>query len=93
MRGTKTISVPTSQLKEMGQVARQENRTLSELIRETFRCYQEREPLPTTLAEALGWVRESDKRQCVSLTRREIDAEISAVPRQQARKLGRKPVR
>lgn len=76
----------------MEQVARRENRTLSELVRETFRCYQERESLPTSLAEALGWVREDAKRKGVRLTQREINAEIAAVRRQQAKEKRKQPV-
>jgi Arc/MetJ-type ribon-helix-helix transcriptional regulator len=88
MRTTKTISVslPPRQLKEMEQVVRRENRTLSELVRESFRRYQQPAPLPTTLAEALGSVREDAKRKGVNLTQREINAEIAAVRWQQARK-------
>ncbi len=87
MRTTKTISVslPPKQLKEMEQVARRENRTLSEIVRETFRRYQEGGPLPATLADALGWVREDAKRKSVKLTQREINAEIAAVRRQPAK--------
>ena len=95
MRTTKTISVslPPKQLKEMERVARRENRTLSELVRETFRRYQEGSQLPTTLAEALGWVREDAKRKGVRLTQREIDAEIAAVRREPAKDKRRQSVR
>jgi hypothetical protein len=95
MRTTKTISfsLPPKQLKEMERVARRENRTLSELVRETFRRYQESGPLPATLAEALGWVREDAKRKGVRLTQREINAEIAAVRRQPAREKRKQPVR
>src|SRR5713226_8316758 len=76
MRTTKTISVslPPKQLKEMERGARRENRTLSELVRDTFRRYQAGGPLPATLAEALGWVREDAKRKKVRLTQREINS-------------------
>ncbi len=42
MRTSKTLSVslPPEQLKEMEKVAKQENRTMSELIREAWRRYQ-----------------------------------------------------
>jgi Arc/MetJ-type ribon-helix-helix transcriptional regulator len=95
MRTTKTISVslPPGQLKEMEQVARRENRTLSELVRETFRRYQQHDPLQTTLAEALGSVREDAKRKGVRLTQREINAEIAAVRRHQPRETTKQPVR
>ena len=95
MRTTKTISVslPPKQLKEMERVARRENRTLSELVRETFRRYQAGGPLPATIAEALGWVREDAKRKGVRLTQREINAEIAAVRRRPAREKRKQPVR
>ncbi len=95
MRTSKTISVslPPKQLKEMERVARRENRTLSELVRETFRRYQEGGPLPATFAEALGWVREDAKRKGVKLTQRDINNEIAAVRRQPAREKRKQPVR
>jgi len=95
MRTTKTISVslPPKQLKEMERVARRENRTLSELVRETFRRYQEGGRLPATLAEALVWVREDAKRKGVRLTQREINAEIAAMRRQPAREKRKQHVR
>ena len=95
MRTTKTISVslPPKQLKEMERVARRENRTLSEPLRETFRRYQGCGPPPATLADALGWVREDAKRKGVKLTQREINAEIAAVRRQPARGKKKQPVR
>lgn len=94
MRTTKTISVslPPKQLKEMERVARRENRTLSELVRETFRRYQEDGPLRGTLAEALRLVRDDAKRKGVRLTQREINAEIAAV-RRPAREKRKQPVR
>ncbi len=95
MRTTKPISVslPPKQLKEMERVARRENRTLSEVIRETFRRYQQRESLPTTLAEALGSVRDDARRKGVRLGQREIQAETAAVRRQQVGKRTKQPVR
>jgi hypothetical protein len=95
MRTTKTISVslPPRQFKEMEQVARRENRTLSELVRESFRRYQQPVPLPTTLTEALGSVREDAKQKGVNLTQREISAEIAAVRRQQSREKTKQSVR
>lgn len=42
MRTTKTLSIslPPAQLKEMEKLAKKENRTMSELVRESFRRYQ-----------------------------------------------------
>jgi hypothetical protein len=45
MRTTKnlTVSLPPAQLREMERTAKKENRTMSELVRETFRRYQREE--------------------------------------------------
>jgi CopG family transcriptional regulator / antitoxin EndoAI len=47
MRTTKTLSVslPPEQLKEMEKLAKKENRTMSELIREALRRYQYQQQL------------------------------------------------
>jgi metal-responsive CopG/Arc/MetJ family transcriptional regulator len=41
MRATTTLSVssPPNQLKDMERTAKKENRTMSELVRELYRCY------------------------------------------------------
>ncbi len=61
------------------------------LVRETFRRYQKGGPLPVTLTEALGWVREGAKRKGVKLTQREINSEIAAVRRQPVRGKRKQP--
>jgi hypothetical protein len=65
----------------MERVARREKRSLSELVRETFRRYQATGPLPETLADALKWVREDAKRKGVKLTQCELNTEIAATRR------------
>ena len=89
MRTTKTISVslPPNQLKEMERVARKENRTMSELLREAFRQYVRPSAPPATLAEALQLVREDAKQKGANLlTQKEIDAQITAYRQQPVRK-------
>ena len=89
MRSTKTISVslPPDQLKEMVRVARTENRTMSELLREAFRRYIQPSPPPATLAEALQLVRNDSKQKGTNrLTQKEIDAQIAAYRQQTGRK-------
>lgn len=61
MRTTKTISIslPPKQLKTAERIAKRENRTMSELVREALRRYEANTPAPpTTLAEALRLLRE-----------------------------------
>jgi hypothetical protein len=102
MRTTKnvTISVPPQQLREMERTARKENRTMSELMRETFRRYQldeaERrllaDPLRASrLAElkaVLGQLRQESKAKGLDkITEREIDAEVQAVRKQRRKKI------
>jgi CopG family transcriptional regulator / antitoxin EndoAI len=86
MRTTKTISVslPPSQFKEMERIAKKENRTMSDLLREAFRRYVQPQTQPAALAEALRFVRADARRKGTSrLTQKEIDAEIAAYRRQQ----------
>lgn len=94
MRTPKTISVslPAGQLREMARVAKKENRTLSELLREAFRHYVEAQASPSNLADALDLVREdAHEKGLHRLTQKEINAEIRAYRREQqaSRKLKR----
>lgn len=95
MRTTKTISVslPPKQLREMERVAKKENRTMSELLREAFRRYVQPQTQPATLAEALQLVREDARQKGTDrLTQKEINAEIAAYRRQhQGRKQLKRP--
>ena len=98
MRTSKTISVslPASQLKEMEKVARRENRTLSGLVRELFRRYQQQENDRVLVADPTRARMLLDLRRAVEelrkeagaqgLTKRQINAEIAAYRRERARK-------
>ena len=95
MRTTKTISVslPPGQLKEMVRIARKENRTMSDLLREAFRRYVQPQAQPSTVAEALRLVREDARQKGTNrLTQKEINAEIAAYRvQQQGRKKLKRP--
>jgi hypothetical protein len=90
MRTSKTVSVsmtPT-QLKQVELLAKKENRTLSELIRESLRQYQQRQeaPVNTDLIAALRAVQEDARRAGLDkLSQREINAEIAASRRGRSR--------
>jgi len=91
MRTSKTLSVslPPAQLKRVERLARKENRTLSELIREALRHYEQKQQAPINydLIAALRAVQESAKRAGLDkLTEREIDAEVTAYRGERGRK-------
>jgi metal-responsive CopG/Arc/MetJ family transcriptional regulator len=84
MRTSKTVSVsmPPTQLKQVERLAKKENRTMSELIREALRQYQQRQeaPVNTDLIAALRSVQEDARRAGLDkLSQREINAEIATV--------------
>lgn len=98
MRTTKnlTISLPPQQLREMERTAKRENRTLSELVRETFRRYQQ-QPAPMDVYEfirrlapppaALQAIREDAKQKGTDkLTMAQINREVAAVRKQHNKK-------
>lgn len=83
MRTSKTLSVslPPAQFKRAERLARKENRTLSELIREALRHYEQKQQAPINydLIAALRAVQESARKAGLDkLTEREIDAEVTA---------------
>ncbi|MGA2590630.1 MAG: CopG family transcriptional regulator [Bryobacteraceae bacterium] len=83
MRTSKTLSVslPPAQLKRAERLARKENRTLSELVREALRHYEQKQqsPINHDLIAALRAIQESARRAGLDkLTEREIDAEVTA---------------
>ena len=83
MRTSKPLSVslPPAQLERAERLARKENRTLSELIREALRHYEQKQQAPVNhdLIAALRALQESAKRAGLDkLTEREIDAEVTA---------------
>ena len=108
MRTTRnlTVSLPPAQLREMEETAKKENRTMSELVRETFRRYQRDEedrrmatdPLRARrlleLKEAVAEVRKGAVKTGLSkLTDRQINAEVEAYRRQPQKKTTKQPVR
>ena len=98
MRTTKnlTVSLPPAQLREMERIAKKENRTMSELVRESFRRYQQpqlvfdlreyiRQIAPTPPAfEAIR--AEAKSKGTDKLTMAQIDREVAAVRRRHAGK-------
>jgi predicted transcriptional regulator len=91
MRTTKTLSVslPPAQFKRAARLAKMENRTLSELVREALRQYEQKQdnPINHDLVAALRAVQQSAKLAGLDqLTEREIDAEVSAVRRKRGRR-------
>jgi len=91
MRTSKTISIslPPEQLRRTMRLARRENRTLSELVREALRQYEQKQQATVNydLITALRAVQQSAKKVSLNqLTDKEIDAEVMAVRRAQSRK-------
>lgn len=91
MRTSKTLSVslPPAQLKRAERLAKRENRTLSELVREALRQYEQKRgnPINYDLLAALRAIQESARRTGLDkLTEGEIDAEVTAHRRERDRK-------
>jgi len=108
MRTTKslTISLPPALLRDMERTAKKENRTLSELVRETFRRYQREEEDRQIAADPIRAQRLLQLKQAVSelrneasqtgaskLTTRQINAEIEAYRQQKRKKEISQPLR
>ena len=98
MRTTKVIAItmPPAMAKDAATLAKKQNRTMSELMREAFRRYQQEEKFrPSSaalgaLADALAAVREDARKADLDkMTMREIDAEVAAYRRE--RPSSRKP--
>ncbi len=92
MRTSRTISVslPAAQLKEAERLARKEHRTMSELVREALRQYQQKqaESGNADLIAALRAVQEGARRAGLDkLSSREINAEISAYRRDRKKQI------
>jgi predicted DNA-binding protein len=92
MRTTKTLSVslPPAQLKRAERLARRENRTLSELVREALRHYEQKQdsPINYDLIAALRAVQDGAKRAGLDkLTDHQIDGEVSAYRREKDTKI------
>jgi predicted transcriptional regulator len=89
---TLSVSLPPAQLKRAERLAKRENRTLSELVREALRHYEKKQASAVNydLILALRDVQESAKRAGLDkLTEREIDAEVSAHRRERDKKTKR----
>src|ERR1700722_6554928 len=87
MRTSKTLSVsmPPAQFKQVERLAKKESRTLSELVREALRQYQQKQqsPVNTELLAALRAVQEDARRSGLDkISKREIDAEVTAYRRE-----------
>jgi CopG family transcriptional regulator / antitoxin EndoAI len=84
MRTTKTISIslPPAQLKEMEKLAKKQNRTMSELVREAFRRYQYQQQLEEANAygQAKAQERGITEADVVRLTK-QVRKELSAKKR------------
>jgi metal-responsive CopG/Arc/MetJ family transcriptional regulator len=92
MRTSRTLSVslPPAQLKRAERLAKRENRTLSELVREALRQYEQKQESPVNydLIAALRAVQESAQRAGLDkLTERAIDAEVTATRRERDKKI------
>lgn len=97
MRTTKnlTVSLPPAIKRDMQRTAKKEHRTISELVRETWRHYQLKQQAPVNidLIAALRAVQDSARRAGLDkLTEREIDAEVIAHRRERDKKI-KQPVR
>ncbi len=82
------------QLKAVARMAKKENRTISELIREALRQYQHKQetPLNYHLISALRAVQEEARRAGLNvLPKREIKAEIAAYRAEQRQNKTKQP--
>ena len=93
MRTSKTISIslPPAQLRKAEQLARKEDRTMSELVREALRRYDKSSASAgaarAAFSLALNAVQEEAARNGANrLSLREINAEIAAVRRERRTK-------
>ena len=98
-----SITMPPGMAKQAERLAQKENRSMSELMREAFRRYQQ----PATTVDmreyvrmiapphpALRAIREEAKRKGTDkLTMRQIDLEIRAARRERAKKKANQPAK
>src|SRR5919109_4044227 len=101
MRTTKnlTISLPPEQLREMERTAKKENRTMSELVRESWRRYQQppvvnvqeliRRLAPPPPELQAMWA-EAKRKGTNKLTMAQIDREVAAVRKKHDNKAHKK---
>jgi Arc/MetJ-type ribon-helix-helix transcriptional regulator len=98
MRTSRTLSVsmPPIQLKQAERLAKKENRTLSELVREALRQYQQKQesPVNTELIAALRAVQLDASRSGLDqLPQRAINAEVAAYRRERRPQRIQQPTR
>jgi len=88
---TKSISLPPAQLKRVERLAKRENRTISELVREALRHYEQKQQAPSInydLLSAQRAVQENAAKVGLNkMTEAEIDAEVQAVRRQREKRI------
>ena len=93
---TKSISLPPEQLRRVERLAKRENRTISELVREALRHYEQKQEAPAInydLLAALRAVQENAVKVGLNkMTEAAIDAEVQAVRKQRAKNI-RRPAR
>ncbi len=88
--------MPPAQLRQAERLARKENRTLSELVREALRQYQHKQESPgnTQLIAALKAVQQDAMRVGFDkLRQRDINAEVAAYRRERRLKAMKRPGR
>jgi metal-responsive CopG/Arc/MetJ family transcriptional regulator len=109
MRTSKVLSItmPPAMARQAERLAQKENRSMSELMREAFRRYQQPAAAPTTTMDMREYVRmitppdaafraireEAKRKGTAKLTMREIDREIRAARRDRTRKTTNKPAK
>jgi len=99
MRNTKvySITMPPAMAKQAERLAKRENRTMSELMREAFRRYQQEEQRPSpealkNLGQVIRLIQQEAKRTGLDkMTKREINTEIAAARKDMQMKQGKKP--
>jgi Arc/MetJ-type ribon-helix-helix transcriptional regulator len=96
-----SITMPPEMAKQAERLAKKENRTMSELMREALRRYQQ----PAAFLDVREYIRqiapppptlqairqEARKNGASKLTMKQIDAEVAAVRRPPARKTRKQP--
>src|ERR1700693_4791081 len=90
------VTMPPELARQAERLAKKENRTMGELIREALRQYQQQQKhtVNSELLVALRAVQEDAKRTGLNrLKKREINTEISAYRREQAKKKNRQAAR
>jgi metal-responsive CopG/Arc/MetJ family transcriptional regulator len=94
MRTTKNISItfPTAMANEAERVAKRENRTMSELMREAFRQYRaaERNRVPNDLASILRVIADAKREPLPDQELAAEDKRLMKIGEAQAKKVGSK---